>query len=160
VRIDEATRLWFEGRGAMKKTGAGEFYSDERVQTALEANTLISAVPTGEGYPCIGALIFLDPPSAKKIAGPAPEGVDPLEFWAKHPAILAAVKAAVADANAALLAGPHALKWEQVRKWTIVPKELTVENGLRTNTLKPKNKLVRKEFDSYTKEMYASNART
>lgn len=155
VRRAANGRLWFEGRGSIKKLLTGEFYSEERVQTALEASPLLSAaVPTGEGYGCIGALLFLDPGAAKRLVGLPSDGSDKWEYWINHPQILAACKEIITAGNKALLEAPESLKWEQVRKFALCPGELTIENGLRTNTNKPKNKEVRKVFAAQVTKMY------
>ena len=98
--------------------------------------------------------VFLDPGAAKRLVGLPSDGSDKWEYWINHPQILAACKDIVTAGNKALLEAPESLKWEQVRKFTLCPGELTIENGLRTNTNKPKNKEVRKLFADKVTKMY------
>ncbi|HEY9774437.1 MAG TPA: AMP-binding protein [Planktothrix sp.] len=159
VSQDEDGYLWYRGRaGRQKKLDTGEFYGEELIQTAMENFDLVqAAVPTGEGYPSVGALFFLDAATAKKIAGPAPAGVALHEYLAKSDKVREALKQVVTEANAALLAGGQAKKWEQVRSWEIIPLEATVDNGLLTPSLKIKNEEVLKRYADMVKAMYAKN---
>lgn len=156
VHIDEDGYGWFRGRAArQKKLDTGEFYSEELIETALTAAGIVgSAVPTGEGRGCIGALIFIDAAVAKTIGGAAPAGENALAWYAKNDAVRAAVQQAVDDANKALAEGGVAKKWEQVRKWDIVAEEPTVDNGMLTPTLKIKNEAVLKRYEDIVKVMY------
>jgi long-chain acyl-CoA synthetase len=149
--------FWFRGRASrQKKLDTGEFYSEESIQAVLEKFDLIqAAVPTGEGYGSIGAIIFVDGAHAKKIAGAAPAGVNAGEFYAKNDAVRAAVAKLVEEANKALEADPTAKKYERVRSWEIAPVEASVDNGLLTPTLKIRNEEVLKRFTDLTKAMYA-----
>ncbi len=66
-----------------------------------------------------------------------------------------AVQKAVDEANEAILTGGTGKKWEQIRKWAIVPVEPSVDNGLLTPTLKVKNEEVLKRFETIVTAMYA-----
>lgn len=151
VHIDESGRGWFRGRASrQKKLDIGKFYSEETIQTEMEKNLLIMAcVPTGEGRSFVGALVFLDPEQAKRLAGPVAAGTDAMTFYAQNAAVRAAVAEQVKVANTALQ------PWEVIRQWEIVPVEPTVANGLLTTTLKIKTEEALKRFASTVEELYA-----
>ncbi|SRR5579875_245077 len=151
VHLDADGFLWYRGRASrQKKLDTGKFYSEETIQVALEANPLIeAAVPTGEGKPFVGALIFLEPAAARKLAGAPPAGVDPAEFYARNTAVFAAVANAVAQANKGLQS------WETVKQWAIVPVQPTVDNGLLTPTLKIRSEEALKRYAPIVDSLYA-----
>ncbi len=158
VHMDEDGFGWYRGRSKrQKKLDTGEWYSEDSIETVLTSAAIVgAAVATGEQKSCIGALIFLDLEAAKAIAGKAPEGVDRHEYYAANAEIRAAVQKAVDEGNKMLLSGESSKKWEQVRKWAIVPVEPTVDNDLLTPTLKIKNEEVLKRYAQTITDMYAA----
>jgi long-chain acyl-CoA synthetase len=150
VYQDEDGFLWYRGRDSrQKKLDTGKFYSEEKIQAALEGNPLLSAVvPVGEGKPFVGALIFVDAAEARKIAPGAPKGGE-LEFYAQSEAVKSAIKAAIEQANKSLE------QWETVKQFEIVPVEPTVNNGLMTPTLKIRSEAAIARFQPQIDAIYA-----
>jgi long-chain acyl-CoA synthetase len=153
VYRDEDGFLWYRGRkNRNKKLDTGKFYSEEKIQAAMDGSSIVSAVvPTGEGRAFVGALIFIDPEAAKELVGQnqLPEPGNELLFYARHPAVRHAVAETVAKANNSLE------PWERVKHWEIVPVVPSVENGLLTNTQKIRIEAAKERFLAVTEEIHS-----
>jgi long-chain acyl-CoA synthetase len=153
VYQDEDGFLWYRGRKSRnKKLDTGKFYSEEKIQAAIDGSSIVSAVvPTGEGRAFVGALIFIDPEAAKELVGQnqLPEPGNELLFYARHPAVRHAVAEAVARANNSLQ------PWERVKHWEIVPVVPTVKNGLLTNTQKIRIEAAKMRFLPQIEEIHS-----
>ncbi len=116
------------------------------IESGLKNHELISeAVVVGDRRKYLTALITLDPEQMErfmvehKLSGPPHEAGPVLE----------AVQGAVDIVNAGLA------RVEQIKKFTILPRELSIEEGELTPTLKVKRNVVNDHFAGEIEAMYA-----
>jgi long-chain acyl-CoA synthetase len=128
---------------------AGKNISPQNIELDLRNHPLISqAVVIGEGRRYLTALITLDPEHLEvwgKEHGKEPD----VEALAKDDEIKRDVQAAVDEVNA------KRSRVESIRKFRILPHDLSVAEGELTPTLKPKRFVVNQRYASVVEEMYA-----
>lgn len=123
-------------------TSSGKNIAPSPIENALtNAPILSQAVVFGEGKPYLVALLALDPQEAERLSGGA---ADPRS----HPAVRDAVEAAVAAAN------DRFARIEQVKKWDLLERELTVDDGELTPTLKVKRPAVAARHGAMAEALY------
>ena len=152
-RKDDDGFIYILGRiDGMYKTLGGKFVSREKVEKAFQTLPLVQyTVPVAHARKFCSALIFINVAIAKTLVTRAvPAGVDAAAFYAEQDEVKKAVAEAVNEANSKL---QH---WEQVKKWTIMPIEATIENGIITATLKIRSKELIKRFADVIDGMYNS----
>ncbi len=144
--IDDEGFLFITGR---KKdiiiTAGGKNVAPKLIEGALKSHALVSeAVLIGDRRKYLTALITLDPAAATAFlaergqSGPAPASA----------VVQEAIQAAVDTVNAGLA------RAEQVKKFTILPRELSIEQGELTPTLKVKRTKVGENFADAIERMY------
>jgi long-chain acyl-CoA synthetase len=147
-RIDEDGFLYITGR---KKdiiiTAGGKNITPANLENGLKQNQYISqAVVYGDRRPYLTALITLDPEAIGPYATEHGLGTtDPAEL-SKRPEIRELVQKAVDAVNSKVA------RVEQVKKFTILPRDLTQESGELTPTLKVKRNIV---YDKYAAQLDA-----
>lgn len=158
-RFDEGGNLIITGRKKrLLKTDGGKYVAPEKIEKAFDGHALVQAiVPVGDARPFIGALIFVDSLVAKEllknrgVAVPAGDTASQQKFMVSHPEVVAAVTAAVKEANSRLE------QWETVKKFEILEDEATVENGLLTATRKIRSEEAAKRYDALVTKIYTKN---
>ena len=149
-RIDEDGYLYITGR---KKdiiiTAGGKNITPANLENGLKQNQYISqAVVHGDRRPFLTALITLDPeeivPWAKK------QGIEDTDMasLAQNEQVRALVQEAVDKVN------EKVARVEEVKKFTILPHDLTQETGELTPTLKVKRNVVNEKFADVLEDMY------
>jgi long-chain acyl-CoA synthetase len=130
-------------------TAHGKNIAPQVLETELELHPLIGhAVAVGDGRRYVTALVALDAEAAAHWAGE--HGKDfSLEALAADPDLRAEIERAVEAVNA-----NHA-RVENIRKWRVLPNELTIAGGELTPTLKVKRKFVHEKYAELIDEMYA-----
>ncbi|QYC45172.1 Long-chain-fatty-acid--CoA ligase FadD15 [Nonomuraea coxensis DSM 45129] len=149
--LDEDGFLTISGR---KKeiivTAGGKNLAPEPLEDRLRTHPLISqAVVVGDRRPYTAALIILDTEalaSWKRAAG-RPERAGPAELR-DDPELLASLQTAVDEANTMVS------RAESIRRFRILPADLTEQNGYLTPTLKVKRALVHQDFAADIEELY------
>ncbi|MCO4761827.1 MAG: long-chain fatty acid--CoA ligase [Myxococcales bacterium] len=146
-KIDDEGFLHITGR---KKdiiiTAGGKNIAPKNIEASLKNDDLITeAVVIGDRRKFISALICLDPDVAAKFA--QDNGLDAATVH-EAPALIAAVQEVV-DATNVLFA-----RVEHVRKFTVLPRPLSVEAGELTPTLKVKRKVVNEAYADTIDAMY------
>lgn len=123
-------------------TAGGKNVAPAVLEDALRAHPLISqAMAVGDNQPFIGALIAIDPEAFevwKSHHGKAAEAS--VEDLREDPDLVADIEVAVKDAN------QHVSHAESIRKFRILPCDLTVLTGELTPTLKVKRNVVAEKF--------------
>jgi long-chain acyl-CoA synthetase len=130
-------------------TAHGKNISPQNLETDLAAHPLIGqAIVVGDGRRYLTALLALDEEAVEHWASThgRPPGCTDLSH---DPELLREIDAAVRASN-----DRHS-RVEQVRKWRILPRALTVANGELTPTLKVKRNVVNDAFADVIEAMYA-----
>ena len=128
---------------------AGKNIAPQEIETRLRFETLIGqAVVVGDGRPYLVALLTLDPDAAAAWA--AEHGrVGTLEVLADDPGIHAEIEASVQRVNA-----EHA-RVEGIKRWRLLPEQLSVDNGELTPTLKVRRQAVMDRYADVIDQLYA-----
>jgi long-chain acyl-CoA synthetase len=152
--FDTKGRLRITGRAKdLIITAGGKNVSPATLEDRLRAHPLIGdSVVVGDNRPYIAALIALDAEALPEWAAEhGKSGISPAEL--RHdPDLRTELDAAVADANAAVS------RAEQIRTYTVLPRELTILGGELTPTMKVRRATVMKEYDQLIEELYLTGA--
>lgn len=133
-------------------TAGGKNVSPGPLEDRLRSNALISqAVVVGDGRPFIGALLTLDPEPFEnwKASNGKPASATVADL-ADDPDLRGALQAVVDDANASV---SHA---EAIKRFAVLPHDLTEESGELTATLKIKRNVVSERFADQIASIYRS----
>ena len=150
--IDDAGRIKITDRKKdLVKTSGGKYIAPGAIEAQFKAKCGIA------GAVCVianernfaSALVALDPDSAAAWADKNGKAGATIEQLANDDQVKAEVQAAVDELNAGLN------RWETIKQFRILPKELTIEGGELTPSLKVKRKVVEKEFADVIDGMYA-----
>jgi long-chain acyl-CoA synthetase len=152
-RFDTSGYLCVTGR---KKdliiTAHGKNISPQEIEGRLQLEPFISeAVVVGDGRPYLTALLTLDTDTMAPWAEAHHKPLNP-EPLAEDPDVRAEIQASVERVNATL---SHV---ETIKKWRILPRDLTVASGEMTPTLKVRRKTVGEQYGDLVDEMYAESA--
>jgi long-chain acyl-CoA synthetase len=129
----------------------GKNISPSLIETALRNEPLISqAVVVGDDRPYLTALLALDADAAADWAMHEGRSLT-VEALVEDPGLHAAIDEAVERVNAR---HSHA---EGIRRWRLLPHDLTVAGQELTPTLKVRRELVIAEFPELVEEMYAES---
>jgi len=155
--LDESGYLTITGRKKeLIVTAGGKNVAPTLLEDPLRADPIIGqALVVGDRQPFIAAMIFLDPEMMPLwLANNQLDAAMTVEQACHEPKILAEVQAAVDRVN------KRFSKAEQIRKFVIVPGEISEESGHLTPSLKVKREKVMTDFDSYFEALYASGVPT
>ncbi|MCA0269179.1 MAG: long-chain fatty acid--CoA ligase [Bacteroidetes bacterium] len=132
------------------KLSTGKYVMPQPVEIALAASPLIEhAVVVGAGQKFATALLFPDDAALKAMA--AQLGASPTATVAELcalPAVLERVQTLVDEANAGM---EH---WSTVKRFTLVPDHLSLENGTLTPKLSVRRHIVRQTYADEIAAMY------
>ncbi|TMF15580.1 MAG: long-chain fatty acid--CoA ligase [Chloroflexi bacterium] len=128
-------------------TGGGKNISPSNIERALQRQRLVAhAVVIGDRRPFVSALVTLDPEEAAEFAHEHRLS-DDIETLARDPTVRGEIDRHVQEVN-------HRLSnVEQVKKWTLLPKDFTVGDEL-TPTLKVKRKVVAEKYAALIDGLY------
>jgi long-chain acyl-CoA synthetase len=131
-------------------TAGGKNISPSNIEDEVKhSSEIISEVcAVGDRRPFVGALIALDAEGLPDWARRHGLELSGVEEAAGNPEVLAEVERAVGEAN------QHLAHPEQVKRWTIVPTEWTVESGDITPTQKLKRGEVHGHHSDLIEELY------
>ena len=155
--LDENGYLSITGRKKeLIVTAGGKNVAPTQLEDPLRADPIIGqAVVVGDRKPFVSALIFLDPEMLPLWL--TNHQLDPkmtLEQACREPVVLAEVQEAVNRVNRRFSTA------EQVRKFALVPADISEDTGHLTPSLKIKREKVLTDFDDFVEEIYASGAPT
>jgi long-chain acyl-CoA synthetase len=149
--IDDAGRIKITDRKKdLVKTSGGKYIAPGAIEAQFKAKCGLA------GAVCVianernfaSALVALDPDSAAAWADKNGKAGATIEQLANDDQVKAEVQAAVDALNSGLN------RWETIKQFRILPKELTIEGGELTPSLKVKRKVVEKEFADMIDGMY------
>jgi long-chain acyl-CoA synthetase len=170
-RNDEATRETFTGEGWLRSgdlgsvdndgylritgrkkdliiTSSGKNISAANLESALrEVRWVSQAVVYGDNRPYLVALLTLDPDEAPALA--ARLGVDPdPEVMARDERVHAELERAVEAVN------ERFARIEQIKRFAVLPRDLTQDDGELTPTMKVKRAVVYREYGDLFQSLY------
>ena len=131
-------------------TAGGKNVAPQNLENELKSSRYVSqALVVGDRRPYVAALITLDPP---EIAGWAQrQGLDgDLVTLSRHPDVHALVQSIVDEVNA-----PHS-RFEQIKRFIVLPRDFSMEDGEVTPTLKLRRKICQEHFAAEIEQLYAS----
>ena len=132
-------------------TAGGKNVSPAALEDPIRANPLVGqVVVVGDQKPFVSALVTLDPEMLPVWLNNAGEAADmPLAEAAQHPKVLAEIQRAVDAANAAVS------RAESIRKFVVLPVELTEADGHLTPKMSVKRAVVVQHFAQEIADLYA-----
>jgi long-chain acyl-CoA synthetase len=132
-------------------TAGGKNVAPQNLENELKTSRFVSqALVVGDRRPYVAALITLDP---VEIAGWAQKhGLDgDLVTLSKHPDVRQLVQGIVDEVNA-----PHS-RFEQIKRFTVLPRDFSIEDGEVTPTLKLRRKICQEHFAAEVAALYDSD---
>jgi long-chain acyl-CoA synthetase len=128
-------------------TAGGKNIAPKNIELALTNDALVSqAVVIGDRRKFLSAVLTLDPEAAVKFAKEHNLSGDALH---NDPVVIAAIQAVVDTVN------PMFARVDHIRKFTLLSRELSVEDGELTPSLKIKRNKVNAHFEAEIEAMYA-----
>jgi long-chain acyl-CoA synthetase len=131
-------------------TAGGKNITPANLEAQIRENRLVSqCVVVGDRRPYLVALVTLDPEEAVAYAKENNLPEDPAEL-ATNPEVRKAIEAHVEEINRKFA------RVEQVKKISILPRDLSQEDGELTPTLKVKRAVVTQKHEKEIEELYAA----
>jgi long-chain acyl-CoA synthetase len=131
-------------------TASGKNVAPEPLEDRLRAHALISqAVVVGDARPFVAALITLDPDAISEWATDNGLSDVPMTQLTNNADLRAVIEVAVEDANRSVS------RAESIRKFALLPEDLTVDGGDLTPTLKMRRAVVEKHYGDVIDALYA-----
>jgi len=128
-------------------TAGGKNVAPQNIENDLKASKYISqAVVLGDKKPYVAALITLDEPEVRKALG---GNEAPLEELAADDGVRQLVQGAVDDVNR------DRSRFEQIKRFTILPRDFSAEEDEITPTLKLRRRVVQEHFADEIEKLYA-----
>jgi long-chain acyl-CoA synthetase len=130
-------------------TAGGKNVPPQNIENDLKTSKWISqALVVGDRRPYVAALITLDEAEIRRWA--AERGLDgDIAALAAHPDVQALVQGVVDDANR------ERSRFEQVKRFVILPRDFTADAGEITPTLKLRRRAALEHFEAQVDELYA-----
>lgn len=147
--FDDDGYLYFTGRiKELLKTSTGKYVSPNPIELEIIRHPLVEqALVIANDRKFVSAIIWLNPVGARRMLKPQNEDYD-VENALKSPLVRDAINRHIEHVNEKL---NH---WEQIRKWTLIGDELTIESGLLTPTLKIRRTAAEKRYAEEIEKMY------
>jgi long-chain acyl-CoA synthetase len=129
-------------------TAGGKNVAPQNLENELKTSRFISqALVVGDRKPYVAALITLDPAEISSWA--VKHGLDgDLVTLSKHPDVHELVQGVVDEVNA-----PHS-RFEQIKRFTVLPRDFSIDEGEVTPTLKLRRKICQEHFADEVAALY------
>ena len=132
-------------------TAAGKNVAPAVLEDRMRSNSLVSQVMVvGDAKPFIAALVTLDPDAASAWAAAHGLGDASMEQLAQNEDLIAEVQSAIDDANQAVS------RTEAIKAFRVLPKDLSIDGGELTPTLKVKRSVVASKYSRVIEEIYGT----
>jgi len=133
------------------KTSGGKYIAPQKLESRLKAlNTFVSQVVVhGDARHFCSALITLDPEALAKWAAANGKGDRTYAELVADPEVRRLIEPAIDTLNGELA------KYETIKKWALLPKDFTVEDGELTPSLKVKRKVIETKYRDLLDGFYA-----
>ena len=148
----DGTRLKITDRKkSLFKLSTGKYVVPSPLENRLAISNLVEqTIVVGSGHKFCAALIF---PNEEAVRGFAEQqgvgGGQPFRKLIQEQAVIDEFQRLVDEANAGM--DP----WSQIKRFTLVPEEVSVENGLLTPSMKVRRSRVEAEYDDEIARLYA-----
>ncbi|TAM91896.1 long-chain fatty acid--CoA ligase [bacterium] len=148
-RFDDDNYLYVTDRKKeLLKTSGGKYLSPARIETALKRSIYIAQVMVvGDGRPHPAALIAPDWKLVRERIGASPG--DRTEDLALDPRVVRLFAHEVHEQSEGLS------PFEQIRRFTVLPRDLTVEGGELSPTLKLKRRIIEQRYAAQIERVYS-----
>lgn len=148
--LDTEGYLFITGRKKeLLVTSAGKNVAPNVLEDRLRSHPLVSqCVVVGDGRPFIAALVTLDQDALPGILAAHDIVAAPIEKLVTDPQVRAIVQQAVNTANEAVSNS------EAIKKFVILPIDLTIENGYLTPKLSIKRHVINQDFADVINDLY------
>jgi long-chain acyl-CoA synthetase len=154
--VDEAGRLRITDRKKdLIKTSGGKYVAPQHIESKLKAECpyLSNVLVHGNRRNFCTALVTLDADSIKAWAAERGLSQSTPEQLAEHPDVHAMVKSAVDRMNSGLAS------YESIKDFAILPRDLSIESGELTPSLKVKRKVVEQRYAHILDGFYADSVK-
>ncbi len=137
------------------KTSGGKYIAPQPIENALKSAPLISDVILfGDGRQYLTALIVLDPAACEVFAKTHGIAFTQWNTLTTHPQIVVQIAQAVEQVNAQLAS------FETIKHFRILDRELAIDQGELTPTLKIRRSIAVKRYQALFDQMYEDGAST
>src|SRR5215204_6200828 len=135
------------------KTSGGKYVAPQKVEGVLKATSpyISQVVVHGEGRKYVTALITLDPEAIEDWGSGQSLDVTSFEELSGSREVHDLIESQVAEANQSLE------RWETIKRFEILPAELSVEEGEVTPSLKIRRRAVEEKYADVLNTMYESD---
>ena len=138
----------------MFKTSNGKYIAPQVLETILGQDKFIEQVTIiGDGRKYVSALIVPDFEELKAYADKKHLPYSSIEELVNDPEVHKMIEERINDYQKGLAA------YEQIKRFVLLPKAFTMENGELTNTLKIKRAVINKRYRPLIDAMYAADFR-
>ena len=130
-------------------TAGGKNVAPQPIEESLKLSPYITeAVLIGDRRPFIAALLVLDQAAAKKWADEHQIPFEPYSEFVRNPEVYKLVEGEIARQTETFS------RFEKIKKFRIIPKDFTIDDGELTPSLKVKKKEVLTKYANLVDEMY------
>lgn len=150
--IDDAGRVKITDRKKdLVKTSGGKYIAPGQLEAQFKALCPLAGavVIIANDRNFASALVGLDPDAAKLWAESNGKSATDVSSVAGDPDLKAEIQAAVDELNT------RVNKWETIKQFRVIPRELTIDEGFLTPSLKVKRKVVETEFKNLIDDIYS-----
>ncbi|AEE18940.1 AMP-dependent synthetase/ligase [Dokdonia sp. 4H-3-7-5] len=150
-RLDEHGNLYITDRiKDLMKTSGGKYIAPQKLETALISDSLIEQLAViGDQQKYVTALAVPNFENLKKYANEHNISFESMEELIKDNKVVALFEKRFDELQQEFSA------FEKIKKFTLLPREFSIEEGEITPTLKIKRKIVQKKYKALIDKMYA-----
>lgn len=146
---EEGRLLITDRKKDLIKTAGGKYVAPQKLEGLMKQEPLISQILIhGDQKKFVSALISIEEPQLKAWAKSQNVTYTDWQDLYQNPALRVRIQKHIQTVNSQLAS------YESIKKFEIVPDSWTVENGLLTQSLKVKRKIVEQKYVDLINEMY------